>query len=174
MKVSTEILWQIFRPEIYKNYLKQKEIRKLPLEEIQKIQWTRLKKLLEFVYNTSDFYHKSFKSVNLKPQDIVSYKDFQKLPLIDKMTMKKNYDRIITRGSIKQDYVVSYTSGSTGEPFSFLLDLKREEPQTLAAFMLNKENVEIDPFKKYNELMIKAEPINEIKNLYEPSRKGGN
>jgi len=172
MNISTKFLWKIFKPEIYPNYLIQKEIRKLSLDEIRKIQWNRLKELLESVYNFSDFYHDCFKSVNLKPQDIVSYKDFQKLPIIDKIILKKNYNKIITKGSIEQDYVVSYTSGSTGEPFSFLLDLKREEPQTFAAFMLSKENVGINPFKKYNELMIKAEPINEIKNLYEPIKKG--
>jgi phenylacetate-CoA ligase len=161
----------LYRHEIYKNYLIQKKIRKLPLEEIQKIQWTRLKKLLDYVYYSSDFYREIFKTVKLIPQDINSYKDFTKLPIINKKILKNNYKKIITKGNSIKDYTVSYTAGSTGEPFPFLLDIKREHPSTTAAYMLSKENINIDPFKKYNELMIKATPINEIK-INEPIRKG--
>ncbi len=171
MKVLTKALWKTFKPEFYNNYLTQKEIRKMPLAEIQKIQWNRLKELLEFVYNSSEFYHESFQSVNLKPQAINTYKDFKKLPIINKKILKRNFKEIKIKGSSDQDYIVSYTAGSTGEPFSFLLDKKREKPQTFAAFMLNKENIGINPFKKYNELMIKAEPVNEIKNLIKTDKK---
>jgi len=172
MSGLTKLLWPIFKPEIYRNYIKQKKIRKLPLIEIQKIQWNRLKEILEFVYEHSDFYHECFKSLNLTPLDIKSYTDFTQLPIVDKKILKKNYKRIITKGSSDRDYIISYTSGSTGEPFSFLLDKKREESSTFAAFMLNKENIGINPFKKYNELMIKAQPINEIINVQESINKG--
>jgi len=165
-------LCKIFRSEIYHSYLKQKEIRKLPLEEIQKIQWQRLKELLEHTYDSSVFYHDVFKSANLKPQDIHAYKDFSKIPIVDKKILKKNYNEIIAKGTRTKDYTVSYTSGSTGVPFSFLLDNRREHPSTSAAFLLNKESFGIDPFKKMNELMIKAEPINEIKDLSNPDKKG--
>lgn len=172
MNVSTKVIWKILKPEFYKKYSDQKEVRKLPLDEIRKIQWNRLKELLQIVYESSDFYHECFRSVNLKPQDIKSYKDFAKLPITDKKILKKNYKRVISKGSSDKDYVVSYTAGSTGEPFSFLLDNKREVVNTFSAFMLNKEMVGIDPFKKNNELMIKAEPVNEIKNLYKSNIKG--
>ena len=171
MSILTKLLCKIFEPEIYGNYLKQKEIRKLPLNEIQKIQWNRLKELLEYIYTSSVFYSDNFKSVNLKPQNINSYEDFLRLPIVNKKILKKNYDRIISKGSRKEDYTKSYTSGSTGEPFSFLLDNKRENPSTSASFLLNKESIGINPFKKTNELMIKAEPINEIKNLYQPNKR---
>jgi len=162
----------MFKSEIYQSYLKQKEIRKLSIDEIQKIQWNRLKELLEYVYNCSEFYREIFNSLNIKPQDIKSYDDFVKLPIVNKKFLKDNYDKIKVKTASDKDYVVSYTSGSTGEPFSFLLDKKREEPQTFAAFMLNKENIGINPFKKYNELMIKAQPINEILDLYKPKKRG--
>lgn len=171
MSILTKLLCKIFEPEIYGNYLKQKEIRKLPLNEIQKIQWNRLKELLEYIYTSSVFYSDNFKSVNLKPQNINSYEDFLRLPIVNKKILKKNYDRIISKGSRKEDYTKSYTAGSTGEPFSFLLDNKRENPSTSASFLLNKESIGINPFKKTNELMIKAEPINEIKNLYQPNKR---
>ena len=163
--------WKYFKRKYYKSYTTQKQIRNLPLAEIQKIQWNRLKELLQTVYESSDFYHECFKSVNLKPQDIKSYTDFAQLPIVNKKILKNNYKRIIAKGSSDQDYIVSCSAGSTGEPFSFLVDKKREGPATFAAFMLNKERIGINPFKKMNELMIKAEPTNEIKNLYEPNKQ---
>jgi len=170
--VITKLLCKLFRPKIYCNYVKQKDIRKLPPDEIQKIQWYRLKELLEYVYNSSVFYHDTLKSVNLKPQDINSYEDFLKIPIVDKKILKMNYKEIIAKGTRKKDYTISYTSGSTGEPFSFLLDNIREHPSTSASFLLNKESIGIKPFKKTNELMIKAEPMNEIKDLYQPNKRG--
>lgn len=172
MSIITKLICKIFKPEIYGCYLKQKEIRTLPLDEIQKIQWYRLKELLEYIYNSSVFYHDTFKSVNLKPQDINSYKDFLKIPIVDKKILKKNYKEIIAKGTRKKDYTITYTAGSTGEPFSFLLDNIREHPSTSASFLLNEESIGINPFKKTNELMIKAEPINEIKDLYQPNKRG--
>lgn len=172
MTIITKLICKIFRPEIYGSYLKQKEIRTLPLDEIQKIQWYRLKELLEYIYNSSVFYHDTFKSVGLKPEDIKSYEDFATLPIVNKKILNKNYKEIIAKGTRKKEYTISYTSGSTGEPFSFLLDNIREQPSTSASFLLNEESIGINPFKKTNELMIKAEPINEIKDLYQPNKRG--
>lgn len=165
MNISTRILWKIFKPNVYNSYTKQKKIRELPIDKIQDIQWKRLKKLLSTSFESSKFYHDLFKSVHLHPSDIKTYKDFTKLPILDKKDLKSNYKKIITNECSEQDYVVSYTSGSTGEPFPFLIDINREAPNTFAAFMLNKENIGIDPFKKSNELLIKIKPKNEIKNL---------
>lgn len=170
-EIITKLLCKIFEPEIYRSYLKQKEIRKLPLDEIQKIQWNRLKELLEFVYKSSDFYHDTFVSVDLGPDDIKSYEDFARLPIVTKKTLKINYKRLIAKGTSKKNYTISRSGGTTGEPFSFLIDNKREHPSTTAAFLLNKESIGISPFEKINELMIKTKPVNEIKNLYSIDKK---
>jgi len=170
MSVLIKMLWPIFKPEIHRSYLKQKEIRKLSLIEIQKIQWNRLKELLEYVYNSSVFYHENFKSVGLKPEDIKSYEDFELLPIVNKKILKNNYNRIITKGTGKKDYTIAHTGGTTGEPFAFLLDNKREHPSNNAAFLLNKEGIGISPYEKTNELLIKVKPTHEIKNLYKMNK----
>jgi len=159
--------WRYLKREYYKSYIIQKKIRELPLEEIKKIQWKKLKKLIQHAYMHSKFYQESFKSINLTPNDIRSYEDFKKIPIIDRKILKRNYNKVKNIDCFTQEYIVTFTSGSTGEPFAFLIDKNREAINTHSAFMLNKEMVGIDPFKKNNELMIKAEPINEIKNLYD-------
>ena len=171
MSIFTKALCRMLKQDIYNSYLKQKRIRQLSLEEIQKIQWKRLIQLLENAYQNSDFYHNIFTSLKIKPQDIQTYKDFTKLPIVDKKILNENYNKIKTKKSSEADYTISYTSGSTGQPFSYLIDNKREHPATSAAFMLSKESIGINPFKKINELMIKVNPESEIKNLKEPNNK---
>ena len=172
MSVSAKLIWRIVKPKIYQSYVQQKKIRQLPIEEIKKKQWDRLVALLTYVEKNSTFYHEQFKKINFDINNFKSYDDLRKIPIIDKKTLKINYDNIITKDSSNQDYVVSYTSGSTGEPFPFLIDKKREPHKTFAAFMLNKQHVGINPFKKQNELMIKIHPVNEIKDLQKNFKQG--
>jgi len=171
MSLIVKNYWRFFKRKYYKSYLVQREIRKLPLEEIKKIQWKRLKKLLDYAYTNNEFYKEYFESVNLEPKDIQKPDDLLKLPITEKKNYKQNFHKIISKNINKKDYVVATTSGSTGEPFRHYMDFVREEPNTHMAFELNKELMGIEPFEKYNELRVHFKPQNEIKNLKEKIKK---
>lgn len=160
--IVLENYWRFFKGNVLQ---KQRKIRQLPLQEIKKIQWKRLKKLLDYVYNNNEFYKDYFESVNLTPDDIKEPLDMLKLPLTEKKTYKKNFDKIISKGVNKDNLIVSSTSGSSGEPFKFYLDIIRESPNLYAAFVLNKEAMGIKSFEKINELDIRTNPRNAILNL---------
>jgi phenylacetate-CoA ligase len=64
----------------------------------------------------------------------------------------------VTKGVNEDNLGLSRTSGSTGEPLKFYTDTIREGPALYAAFILNKEAMGIEPFKKINELEIKTIP----------------
>ncbi|MCD4664989.1 MAG: hypothetical protein K8R68_06925 [Bacteroidales bacterium] len=157
--------WKIFKKNYYNSFRKQREIRKLPLSEIKKIQWKKLKKILEYVYCNNEFYRDYFESVNLTPDDIKKPEDMLKLPIIEKKILRKYFEKIISKNVNKDDHILSCTSGSSGEPFNFYLDIIRETPNAYMAFVLNKESLGIQPFKKINEMIIKASPGNEVKDL---------
>jgi phenylacetate-CoA ligase len=155
--------WKYFKRTHYKSYIIQKKIRQLPLDEIKKIQWKRLKDLLNYAYNNIDFYKEYFESVNLNPDSIKTPSDMLRLPLTEKKDYIKNFDKIIAKNIIiKKDYAVATTSGSTGEPFKHYVDIKKEQVNTEMAFILNMESMGIKPFEKNNELTILFRPLNEI------------
>jgi len=162
--------WKFFRRKYYKSYITQKKIRKLPLDEIKKIQWKRLKDLLNYVYNNNEFYKDYFGSVNLVPDDIKTPSDMLKLPITEKKDYIKNFNKIVAKNiKMKEDYNVATTSGSTGEPFKHYVDLKKEQVNTEMAFILSMESIGIKPFEKNNELEILFRPYKEItdfKNSY--------
>ena len=54
----------------------------LPPEEMKALQWKRLKKQLQYNYKHSEFYREEkFNKVDLTPDDIHTFEDFQKIPL---------------------------------------------------------------------------------------------
>jgi len=160
--IILENYWRFFKGNILQ---KQRKIRQLSLHEIKKIQWKRLKKLLDYVYNNNDFYKDYFESVNLTPDDINEPQDMRKLLLTEKKTYKINFNKIISKGVIEDDLILSCTSGSTGQPFKFYTDIIRESPNLYAAFVLNKEAMGIKSFEKSNELDIRIIPRNVILDL---------
>lgn len=162
MKFIHEIYWKLVKKDRYRI---QRKTRALPLHEIKRIQWHRLKQLLNYVYTNTDYYRDIFNSLKLTPSDIIEPADLMKLPVTEKNTYRKNFEKVTNQTLSKKDYFLSSTSGSTGEPFKFFTDLTSEGPNLSAAYLCNKESMGIDPFKRFNILEIKQQPRNEIKNF---------
>tara|TARA_R110002049_G_scaffold116271_3_gene268723 strand:- start:3398 stop:4702 length:1305 start_codon:yes stop_codon:yes gene_type:complete len=73
-----------------------------------------LKKLLDTVVNASEFYHK-----------YKSYKSLDDFPIINKLTIKENFDTINILPNTSKDIVKVSSSGSTGIPFSIYWTKKK-------------------------------------------------
>ena len=171
MSVIIKNYYKCVKRAHYKSYVIQKRVRRLPIDEIKKIQWKRLKDLLNYAYRNNDFYKEYFESVNLDPDSIEEPIDMLKLPVTKKQDYIKNFKKIISRNVTEDEYVVAATSGSTGEPFLHYMDINIEDMNTSMAFILNKESVGIKPFEKNNELRILFKPYNEIKDFKEKQKE---
>jgi phenylacetate-CoA ligase len=154
--------WRLFQGRFYASWREQRRIRALPLPEIRALQWRRLKQLLQYVYENTEFYQQYFASARLTPADIQRPEDLLQLPVTDKRTYRTYFPQIIPRHVRQADLVPSNTAGSTGQPFRFYLDGVTEAANTKAAFVLNKEALGIVPWDKINELVLKVEPRNRI------------
>ena len=53
----------------------------MPREVMEKIRLKNLKKQLRYSYQNSEFYRRKFAEVGALPEDIVTMKDFRKLPV---------------------------------------------------------------------------------------------
>ena len=67
------------------------KIETMPAGEIKKLQLQRLKEQVKHCYEDSSFYRKKFDSVSLKPSDIKSLDDLQKIPFTVKSDLRDNY-----------------------------------------------------------------------------------
>lgn len=92
------------------------KIETLPTEEIRKQQLQKLKEQVKHCYNNSSFYKKKFDSAGLKPEDIRSLDDLQKIPFTVKNDLRDNYPFGMV--AVKSDEIVEIhaSSGTTGNP----------------------------------------------------------
>jgi len=97
----------------------------LSADEIEKLQWKKLKKLLEYAYTNVPFYNHAFETINITPKDIATPDDFRRLPLLDKEEIRNNISHIVSSKYEKKDLISNSTGGSTGLNLNFFNDAKR-------------------------------------------------
>ena len=155
-----KLYYRIFRQKIYNSYKVQKKIRMSSISEIKRVQMTNLKTILNHAYNNSDFYRMYFDENDFSPNNFTNLDEFDSLPVIDKIHLKNNFEDVTVNNL--NNFVEDFTSGSTGQPFKFLKDVKNEIPSEHASFIILKENIGIKPFMRYKTLVIKTYPKNRV------------
>lgn len=88
----------------------------LPREELSNLQSSRLKETVLRVYANVPFYKKKFDEANIKPDDIKTIKDIEKLPFTKKSDLRDNYPFGLFAVSKDSIVRVHSSSGTTGKP----------------------------------------------------------
>jgi len=112
---------KIRNPNIFHHYSFLKKTESWSINELENYQLNRLKKLIEFAYEYSNYYNQLFNSIKLVPKDISNLADLRKIPTIDKNTLIKENSRIRTEFQFKKSFF-SETSGSSGQVLKFYKD----------------------------------------------------
>lgn len=108
--------------------------------QIKKLQQKKLRKILKYAYDNSEFYRKTFQASGITDKNIKSA-PLEYFPTIDKQVLLSHFDEIITVSDITQEellrfdentekdrrafkgkYHVVHSSGSTGKPGYFVYD----------------------------------------------------
>ncbi|MDO8785623.1 MAG: hypothetical protein Q7J12_05335, partial [Syntrophales bacterium] len=105
----------------------------IPWEELKAIQWERLKKQIKYCYDNSPLYYKRrFDEIGVKPEDIRTWEDFQRLPIMgSKEEERKSQEESMEKlGHPFGTYLcappenvryITSTGGTTGTPtFTYL------------------------------------------------------
>src|SRR5574342_674220 len=93
----------------------------LPLERLKEIQLQRLKFLLSFTYERSQFYRELWDKKKVRPSDVKSLKDLAKFPVVTKYDFEKDQAARPPFGSaptIAPNQALKFwqTSGTTARP----------------------------------------------------------
>jgi phenylacetate-CoA ligase len=88
-------------------------------EKIQKYQDKQIRALIKYAY-TIPLYHDKYKKAGIHPSDIHRIKDIEKLPMVSKKDFRgKTSESLLPKDEDINRYLVSTTSGSTGQPATF-------------------------------------------------------
>jgi phenylacetate-CoA ligase len=96
----------------------QEEIETLPKSRLKALQLERLKALVERAYTENQFYRKLYDEAGVKPSDIRALEDIQKLPFLEKKTVRAAYPYEMAfkkPGEQGGPVEIHATSGTTGK-----------------------------------------------------------
>jgi phenylacetate-CoA ligase len=92
--------------------------------DLEQFQLKRLKLLLNHADKNVPYYHKIFKKLNFKPDDITNVNELERLPILTKEIIRDNFEDFYARNYSKENRISSATGGSTGTPMKFFIDKK--------------------------------------------------
>ncbi|MCP1373346.1 phenylacetate--CoA ligase family protein [Dyella lutea] len=101
----------------------------LSADEVQALQWQRLKALLDHCYREVPFYRERFRSVGATPDDIRNRADYARLPRLTKADIRAHFAEL-QAPSLAGQMVYKATGGSTGEPLRFGCDRGSNDRRT--------------------------------------------
>jgi phenylacetate-CoA ligase len=118
------VLQELKRYFYLRALLKQKTLSK---EKLRCIQFQKFKKLLIHAYNHVPFYRDKYNNAGINPYNLKNFEDIKKIPLTTKEEIRANFpNNTLARGTNIRDCVTEHTSGSTGEPLTFVIDWKNQ------------------------------------------------
>ena len=85
-------------------------------EQLEKYQLEQLNILLNHAYENVPYYTKVFDKEDIKPSDIHSFEDFQKIPFLTKDLVKKNINELKAKNYPDHKFGYMTTGGTTGIP----------------------------------------------------------
>lgn len=110
-----------------KTFVFLKELEKsqwLDQRELREYQLRKLKKLLIHCNQNTLYYRRLFSDINFSPEKITDSAQFSLLPVIDKKTIRENFNELKAL-NLNNSLVKMSTGGSTGEPLTFFVDRDR-------------------------------------------------
>lgn len=85
-------------------------------EEKEELQLKRLQKTVKLAYENVEFYKKRFDEIGLKPEDIKTLKDIEKIPFTTKTDLRQAYPLGLLAVPREEIVEVHASSGTTGKP----------------------------------------------------------
>ncbi len=104
------------------NALWQRRVPYLPAQELRELQDRRLRRMVHYAAESVPYYRDLFRERGIDPADIRSAEDLDRLPLIDKETVRTQEDRFLAQSTWGRSALPFTSSGTTGEPMTVYHD----------------------------------------------------
>lgn len=88
-------------------------------KELKLQQEKNLRYMVDYAYKNVPYYHELFKKLNISSDKIRHIKDLEKLPVLSKETIRKNWEKFKPVNLEKMKYYERATGGTTGTPLKY-------------------------------------------------------
>jgi phenylacetate-CoA ligase len=151
-------------------------------QQMDEYQNMKLRLLIDHSYKNVAYYNELFQDLGLRPEDIQTKEDLQKLPILTKATLRDNISngKLIASNLSKSKFIPNSSSGSTGEPLKFF-ETPESYSMNIASNLRGWYNMGYRLGDKYLKLSVnprssKTKQLQDYFNncLYFPSKSVGN
>ncbi|MDH7478042.1 MAG: phenylacetate--CoA ligase [Candidatus Bathyarchaeota archaeon] len=98
------------------SWIFQPEMEKMSRNKLLKLQEERLIKMVKYCYEKVPVYRRKFKDAGIKPDDIKSLDDLEKIPFTEKEDLRKAYPYEMLAANLCDVLELHASSGTTGHP----------------------------------------------------------
>jgi len=107
-----------------KNFKGSLERTKWPPEKMQEYVLRKIRNIVDYAYQNSEFYSEKFKKVGYRPGNIRKIEDLKYLPITTKNELREavKSKKIFPKDVNFKTLVISHTTGSTGQPLELYFD----------------------------------------------------
>ncbi len=120
-------------PEIFRRYLFYQKSQHWNRQQVLDYQNAKLKEIVTYAGKYVPYYRKLFREIGLDTSTFRGIEDLQKIPLLDKETLRTRQKEFIADTVHELDAQVEKTSGSTGTPLTLMID-KHSRANKYAAY----------------------------------------
>lgn len=121
----------ILRPLLYRmrgnnKYARMHEIsalEKLSLAALRQKQFNQLVQLIRHAHATVPYYQKMFRSLGITPDDIRSFEDYTRLPVLKRQDIQEHREEMVSSTIPREQLRLNSSGGTTGHPVKFYQDL---------------------------------------------------
>jgi phenylacetate-CoA ligase len=92
------------------------KIETLSREEMRELQLKRLQEIVAYAYENVPFYKKKYDEAGVKPSDIKTLKDIEKLPFVTKADLREHYPYGLLSVPLSKIARIHASSGTSGKP----------------------------------------------------------
>jgi len=111
-------------PVVYEYYRFFQDSQFWTKKKLESYQFSKIKELIYFAYENHPFYREHFDKHGVHPSDYRKLDDIVKFPIVTKEQLKSGLNN--NKFNIPEKAIWHSTSGSSGEPFTFPIDLDGE------------------------------------------------
>jgi phenylacetate-CoA ligase len=116
----------------------------LGAEEIQAYQEEQLQRTIKHAFETVPFYRDRLLALRLRPEDIRTRADLEKLPILTKADVRAHAPEMLSSAASKREIVAAHTSGTTGTSLHFYLN-RSSTPERWALWWRHRMRFGVKP-----------------------------
>ena len=96
-------------------------------QRLKEFQNEKVRKIIKYADVNSRFYHRKFRQAGIRPDDVKTIEDLNKVPIVRKEELVKNLQEVVSKEFEVENLRSQRTSGSTGRPLYIYITQAEDE-----------------------------------------------